>query len=198
MLDPPEQHSQEWLTYSQLAARLDTSLVAAAQMARRRKWPRRFRDSGYPKVTVVLPPVDFAKPAKNMRKASSLSLSDELVQAIQLVAEPLAEALERQEQATRTLQAALDAARLQTSETQLQLAKATYELERSASENAALRSKVDALQEQVASAHRKGRDRGMWQATAAARIEDLQHQLAAALQSKRRSWLLFKIGQRGS
>jgi hypothetical protein len=94
MLDQSQQLPADWLTYEQLAERLETTPRAAAQMARRRQWPRRFRDNGVPKVTLVLLPPDFVKPVRKVVNASSRSSSNALTEAVQVVVGPLAAALE--------------------------------------------------------------------------------------------------------
>lgn len=186
MLDQTQQPAAEWLTYEQLAERLETTPRAAAQMARRRQWPRRFRDNGTPKVTLVLMPPGFIKPVRKIVNASTRSTPDALQEAVQIVVGPLAAALDRQEQITRTLQATLDAARAEAAAAQLETAKARYDLERAASERAALEARIDELQKQLGIARQEGSDRGMWQATAAARIEELQRQLKESHLPKRR------------
>ena len=186
MLDQSQQAAADWLTYEQLAERLDTTARGAAQMARRRRWPRRFRDNGVPKVTLVLVPPDFVKPVRKAAKASSGPSSDALREAVQVIAGPLAAALERQEQTTKVLQAALDTARSEAAAAQLEIAKAMYDLERAAGERAVFEAQINDLQKQLRAARQEGSDRGMWRATAAARIEDLQRQLNEAHRPKRR------------
>jgi hypothetical protein len=186
MLDQSQQLAADWLTYEQLAERLETTPRAAAQMARRRQWPRRFRDNSIPKVTLVLLPPDFVKPVRKVVKASSRSTSDALTEAVQVVVGPLAAALERQEQTTKALQAALDTARSEAAAAQLEVAKAMYDLKRATGERAAFEAQIDDLQKLLRAARQEGSDRLMWQATAAARIEDLQRQLNESHLPKRR------------
>jgi hypothetical protein len=168
MLDQSQQLAADWLTYEQLAERLDTTPRGTAQIARRRQRARMFRDNGVPKVTLVLLPPDFVKPVRNVVNASSRSSSDALTEAVQVVVGPLAAALERQERTTKALQAALDTARSEAAAAQLEVAKAMYDLERGAGERAAFEEQIDDLQKLLRAARQEGSDRGMWQATAAA------------------------------
>lgn len=191
MPDQVQQPVADWLTYEQLAERLDTTPKAAAQIARRRNWARKFRDNGSPKVTLVLPPADYVKPVRKATRPSSQLSPDALKEAVQVVVGPLSAALDRQQQTVRELQAALDTARSETASAQLEVAKTLYELERAASQRAAFQAQIEDLQKQLQVARQEGSDRGMWQATAAARIEELQHQLADARQTRRRSWWPF-------
>lgn len=191
MPDQIQQPVADWLTYEQLAERLDTTPKAAAQIARRRNWTRKFRDNGTPKVTLVLPPADFVKPVRKAARQSSPLSPDALKEAVQVVVGPLAAALDRQEQSVKELQAALDTARAEAAAAQLEVAKTHYDLERAASQQAAFQAQIDDLQKQLQAARQEGSDRGMWQATAAARIEELQHQLADARRTRRRSWWPF-------
>ncbi len=186
MLDQSPQPAAEWLTYEQLAERLETTPRAAAQMARRRQWPRRFRDNGTPKITLVLMPPGFVRPVRKAVNAPTLSSPHALKEAVQVVVGPLAAALDRQEQATRDLQGALDAARAEAAAAQLETAKALYDLERATNERAVFEARIDELQKQLDVARQEGGDRGMWQATAAARIEELQRQLKESHLPKRR------------
>jgi hypothetical protein len=61
-----------------------------------------------------------------------------------------------------------------------------YDLERAAGERAAFEAQIDDLQKLLRAARQEGSDRLMWQATAAARIEDLQRQLNESHLPKRR------------
>jgi len=169
MLDQSQQLAADWLTYEQLAERLDTTPRGAAQIARRRQWARRFRDNAVPKVTLVLLPPDFVKPVRKAAKSSSGPSSDTLTEAVQVVVGPLAAALERQEQTTKALQAALDTAQsAEAAVAQLEVAKAMYDLERAAGERAVFEAQINHLQKLLRAARQEGSDRGMWQATAAA------------------------------
>ena len=206
------QPAAEWLTYKAAADRLGLQPTAVAARARRARWPKRLRnDTG--EAEILVPGELLASPRQRPQEGRPAPAPDSeapnVADAVRAAVGPLQAALERQERATEALQTALDIARAEVAAAQLEAAKAdamrqaaqigaddlARRFEREETDRRELQRQADALRLElhavlVDAARETGENRTK-QASAAARIADLERQIAELTAKKARRWWQF-------